>query len=114
MLLAAGQAPRTQIEQMADAEKLDDLGQLAVTLVPCRKPAAVEQVMAHAEMGEQAAVLKDVADLAAMRRHRHATGRIGQHMPVDRHPGLLRPQPTGDRIEHCRLYRKSTRLNSSH
>src|SRR3546814_2701587 len=71
--------------------------------MPCRKPAAVEQVMAHAERGEQAAVLKDVADLAAMRRHRHATGRIGQHMPVDRHPGLLRPQQTGDRIDHCRL-----------
>src|SRR3546814_10259102 len=76
LLLAAGQAPRTPIEQMADAEQLDDLGQLAVTLVPCRKPAAVEQVMAHAEMGEQAAVLKDVADLAAMRRQDRQSTRL--------------------------------------
>jgi hypothetical protein len=71
-------------DQAADAEQLDDRVEVASRAAgPARKPAAVEQVLAHAEMREQAAILEDVADAAAVLRHEHAAFGIDQRLAVD-------------------------------
>ena len=59
LLLAARQRGRAALEQVADAEQLDDRGEIAGRRRRRRgEPAAVEQVLAHGEMREQPASWK--------------------------------------------------------
>ena len=74
--------------------------------VAAREPAAVEQVLAHAEMREQAAVLEDVADAAAMRAARTCRARCrpaSRRRPTMR--AALRPDQAGDDVDQARLAR---------
>src|SRR5260370_24925039 len=57
---------------MSDTEQLDHLVEIAEALGSGREPPAIEQVLAHGEMREEASFLKDVADATAMLRYEDA------------------------------------------
>src|SRR5262249_25059654 len=70
-----------------------------------REPAAIEQVLAHAEMREQAAVLEDVADAPAMLGDEHAARRVDQRRAVDDDAPALRPDQAANDVDQGRLAR---------
>ncbi len=57
------------------------------------EPAPVEQVAAHAEMGEQPAVLEDVADAPMVLGHEDAVLGVDQHLAVDGDAAAARASP---------------------
>ena len=93
-----------------------------------REPAAVEQVLAHAEMREQAAVLEDVADAAAMAlartRPRSVSTSVSPSMTMRPRCGRIRPATMSTRRRlararaaeqrrHAGLRRRSARRGGS-
>ena len=66
---------RPAVEQVADAQQLDDLVEAAAPRAAAGEPAAVEQVAAHGQMREQPGILEDVADAPAMARDVDAAAR---------------------------------------
>src|SRR5690606_37020117 len=65
---AARERTRPPRQQMLDAEQADDFLE-GHARPPAGEPAAVEQVLSHAEMREQPALLKHDADAALVRRN---------------------------------------------
>ena len=63
------------------------------------EPAAVEQVLAHRQMGKQAPLLEDIADAAPVRRHEHARVRVDQHPAVEDDAGLPGAHQAGDDMD---------------
>ena len=49
-----------------EAEEIGDVRELLAALGPRGEPAAVGEVLAHGEMGEEPALLEDVADAPAV------------------------------------------------
>ena len=91
---------------MADAQKLDDRGEIASGRAGLAvEPAPVEQVAAHAEMREQPAVLEDIADAAAMPRNEDAALGVDQHLAVDGDAAAVRPHQAADDVDQGRLAR---------
>ncbi len=87
----------TPVEQAADAEQIDDGCKVGRRAAIAREPASIEQVAAHAEVGEQATFLEDVADAAAMLGHEDAAFGVDQHLAVDGDPAAIGPdQPAHD------------------
>src|SRR5207253_1842400 len=83
LLLAARQIRRPPVEEGGDAEQFDDLVDFAGPAAPLaiegrREPPAVKQVLPHAQMRKEAALLKHIADAAAAGRHEDAALGIGQ------------------------------------
>jgi len=92
LLLAAGKGVGLALDQVSDAQQLDDRAEVAGhAALAAREPAAVEQVLAHAEMREEAAVLEDIADAAAVLGDEHAALGVEQGRSVDDDAAALRP-----------------------
>src|SRR5580698_10559198 len=106
LLFAARQGVGPPFDQGSDAQQLDDRAEVAGdAAVAAREPAAVQQVLAHAEMREQAAVLEDVADAATMAWHEHTALGVDQGLAIDDDAPALRPDESGDDIDQGRLAR---------
>src|SRR5262249_26803699 len=69
------------------------------------EPAAVKQVPANAEMGKQAAILKNVANTPAMLRHEDASLRVEQGRAIDRDAPAAGPDQAADNVDQRRLPR---------
>ena len=90
LFFAAGQGVWPARQQMVDAEEFDHGREVACRAVTTGgEPASVEKVLAHAEMGEEAAVLEDVADAATVLRDEHATLGVDQGLAIDRDPAAV-------------------------
>src|SRR5690606_6899630 len=88
LFLAARQAPRSPAEERADVEQFDDLLKSYRPLGGRHAAEAVEQVAANIEVGEQPALLEDIAEAAALRRQVDARGAVEQHGAVEGDPAL--------------------------
>ncbi|MNT80319.1 hypothetical protein D3C72_2197600 [compost metagenome] len=77
---------------MADAEHLHDMVFLRGLRFVCGEPAAVMQILRHAEMREKPRLLKDITETAFMGRHEQSLFAIGQHLPIQQNLSLIRPQ----------------------
>ena len=66
LALAAREGAGPAVQERLQAEQRHDPLQRGITPLPRRKAVPVEQVAAHAEMGEEPPVLKHVADPAAL------------------------------------------------
>ena len=95
----------TPVEQAADAQQIDDGRKVGRRAAVAREPAPVEQVAAHAEMREEAAVLEDVADAAAMLGHEDAALGIDQHLAVDGDAAAIGPDQSAHDIDQRGLAR---------
>ena len=106
LLLAAREGARLAVEQGADVQQFYHRGQIACrSAVRSREPAAVQQVVADAEVGEEPAVLEDVADAAPVLRNEHAPLGVDQHLAVDRDPAARGPQEPADDVDQGGLAR---------
>src|SRR5438094_6603245 len=107
LLLAAGERVGPPLEQSADAKQVDDrakIGRRAI-VVAAGEPASIEQVAAHAEMGEQPAVLEDIADSPAMLGNERAAPGVDQHLAVDGDLAAVGPDQAADDIDQRGLAR---------
>src|SRR5262249_16948678 len=97
---------RPALEQMADAQQVDHRAEIARRAVDSkREPASVEQVATHAEMGEQAAVLKDIADAPTVLGHELAALGVDQRLALDRNAAAVGPDQAANDIDQRRLAR---------
>src|SRR5262245_3561812 len=91
---------------MVDSQKVDDRGE-----VRCRgaglavEPAPVEKVATHAEMREQATVLKDIADAPAVLGHEDAALGVDQHLAVDGDAAAIGLYQAADDVDQSALAR---------
>ena len=67
LALAAGQVAGAPLQQMADVEHVHDARVRRVVARQAIHPPPVVQVLRHGHMREQAAVLKHIADVPAVR-----------------------------------------------
>ena len=81
------------------AEQIRDLVELAVALGLRREPAAVEQVLPHGEMREQAPVLEHVADAPLVHRHEDAALGVDHRDVVHDDAALVGPDQAGDDVD---------------
>ncbi len=61
--------------------------------------AAIEQVLAHSQVREQAPFLKHIADAAAVDRHEPAPCGVGQHLVVDGDAAVVGTDQPGDHVD---------------
>ncbi len=99
LLLATRQRARAPVEQVADAQELDDLAEAGAPLAAAGEPAAVEQVAPHREVREQPGVLEHVADAPPVARHVDAPSGVEQGLAVEQDAATVRPQETGDAVD---------------
>ena len=97
LLLAAGETPRSPVEQVADAEEIDDRVERDRPVPRRRALPAVPEVVPHAQVREEARVLEDVADAPALHRHVDPARRIVEHVAVRHDPTFVGPEQAGDR-----------------
>ena len=94
---------------MPDIEQRDDALEFLGVFLGLARPAAhapaIVEVLPHAEMREQPALLEYVADAASMRRHVDAAGSVEQHRPVDGDGAAIGREQAGDHIHDRRLSR---------
>src|SRR5262249_37953465 len=103
--LATRERSRPAVEQVADVEQIHDPRHFgAVARKPAHAPAIVE-ICRNAQMREQAALLEDIADMTAVRRHIDARGGIEQHGVVEPDTSPVRRDEPGDHIDEGRLAR---------
>ncbi|BBK33495.1 hypothetical protein STHU_41290 [Allostella humosa] len=105
LALAARQPGRPAIQEMVDAEDRHHPVQAVAAVGRTGEPAAIQQVVADAEMGEEARFLEDVANAPAVARHEDAGRPIHQHPPVDHHAPLVRPHQPGHDVDERGLAR---------
>ena len=105
LLLPAREPPRPPLQQTGDAQQIDHALEIVAPLGGRREPAAVQQVLSHGQMREQAAFLEHVADAALVSRHEDAARRIDEACAVDEHRALLGTNEPGDDIDQRCLAR---------
>src|SRR5262249_43137269 len=103
LLLAAGQKRRPALEQMADAERFDDGPEGDAALRSWREPAAIEQVLLDAEMGQKLRVLEHEPDAPAVARQEDVPRRIDERAPIEHDRAPVGPRQAGDKMDDRRL-----------
>ena len=98
LTLAAREGAGPALQQRLQAEQRHDPLERRITPVARREAVPVEQVAAHAEVGEEAAVLKHVADPAAFRLEVDPGLRIEEHTVSECDPPRLGPHEARDGI----------------
>ena len=98
LALAARKGAGPALQQCLQAEQRHDLLQRGVAPAPWREAEPVEQVAAHGKVREEAAVLKHVADPAALGPEVDPRRPIEEHAVFEHDPPLLGPHETGDRV----------------
>ncbi len=100
LALAARERARPAREQALDAEQLDHLAEPRGVGERGREPAAVQQVLAHREMGKKAAFLEHVAEPALVRGQIDAARAIEQGSAADHDPAAPRSDQAADHVDH--------------
>jgi hypothetical protein len=98
LLLAARQASRPPVEQSLDAEQARDLVEMAAAAAGS-EAAAIEQVLPHRQMREQAVLLEDIADAAAMHGYEDMARGVHQGGVVDDDAPVLGAHQAGNDID---------------
>ena len=112
LLLPAGQALRTALKQHLQPQQGDDLIDPHPTALVPREPAAIEQILAHAEMREQPRILKHIADAASLLWHKDADLGINQNLAIDGNAPLPGPDQSANRIDQAGLARAGSAKQS--
>src|SRR5204863_4063071 len=100
LLLAAGKPARPAVEQLADAEQIDDIVKVRRAPFPRRgEPATEQQVLPDGQVRKQPALLEDIADPASVGRDADAALAVEQHRVVEDDAPPPRPEQPGDRID---------------
>ncbi len=99
LLLATGKQSRPATQQVPDAEHVDHLGEVAMTLQRPGEPPAVEQVLPHGQVREQTAFLEDIGGSAAMPRHKYIAVGVGEDLVSDHNPGVIGTDEAGNRVD---------------
>src|SRR5580704_18895073 len=84
---------------MPDIEQRDDALEFGCLGRPAAHAPAIVEVLPHAEMREQPAVLEYIADAAAMRRHVDAARGVEQHRVVEGDRATVGREQTGDHVD---------------
>jgi hypothetical protein len=105
LFLAARERPRPPVEEVADAEEVDDARLLGRVARGTGEPAPVAEILADGEMGKEPPLLEDVADAAAVRRHDDAPPGIEERPPADRDAAPLGAHEARDGVDDGRLPR---------
>ena len=95
---------RPALEQRRQPEQLGHLFQ-GDRAGAVREAAAVEKVLAHRDVRQQAPFLEHVADAAPVHRDVDARRGVEQRLAVERDAAALRAQQAGDRVQHAGLAR---------
>ena len=103
LAFAARQLAGPALEQMADVEQLDHMRERRRIGRVAAHPAAVVEIVLHAEMRKQPAFLEHIADAAAPGRHVDARRVVEQHLVVEHDAAAVRPQQAGDHVDDARL-----------
>src|SRR5215213_4293842 len=103
LLLATRQRGWPPLEQMADAEKIDDMIEARLPVPFGREPAAEEQVLPHVEMRKETSLLEHVADPPLVLRHEKVCLRIDEHLSLHDDPAVVEPHETADGAYDRRL-----------
>ena len=103
LLLAAGERPGPALQQILDAEQTDHLIEADAAFGGGHPVEAVGQVVAHRQMGEQAAFLKDVAEAPFFRRQVDAFLRVEEGLAAQDDASALRAQQPRQDIHQRRL-----------
>ena len=98
LTLAAGEGAGPTLQQRFETQQRHDPVERRIAPVARREAEPVEQVAAHAEVREEAAVLKHVADPAALRLEVDPGFRVEEHPVFERDPPGLRLHEARDRI----------------
>ena len=91
------------MEQVADAEQLDNHGPFGMTFAARREPAAIGEILADRHVREQSRVLEHVADASPVFRHVDAFCGIDKHAAVGGDAAAIRPDQSGDDVDQRRL-----------
>src|SRR5260221_2537762 len=106
LLLTAGQGIWPALQQMAEAQQLNHGIEISGgTIALTHEPAAVEQVLAHAEVRKEAAVLEDVADATTVLGNEYAARGIDQRLAIDHDAAAVGLDQAADDIDQRRLAR---------
>ena len=95
LALAARKGAGPAVQERLQAEQRHDPLERGIPPLPRREAVPVEQVPAHAEMGEQPPVLEHVADPAALGPQVDPGLRIEEHAVVEHDPPRLGPHEAG-------------------
>ncbi len=101
--LSAGERRRPAVEQMADAQQVDDPLQIGVAVVRRCKPAAISKILADGQMRKQPRVLEDIADAALVPGDGDPGGGVDQHLAADGDAAARRADQAADHIDDARF-----------
>ena len=99
LFLAAGEIARAAVQQLRDVKQRDNFVEADAPFLRRDAAVAEQQIVAHAEMGKQAAFLEHIAEAPLFGRHRQACGAVEQHGVADLHiaaVGLQQPRQETD------------------
>ena len=99
LLLATGKIARAALQQMCDAEQVENLCPRRIAFRLRREPFAIGEVALHRQVRKQPRLLEHIADAPSVRQQVDAVRGVHHHRVADADPRKVGPDQPGDDID---------------